>query len=111
MTTTAEQPDAILRQTYSKTLDKLEYFLGACRFNRHLVPYYAQIMGPLQSLKTLLFKKAPKSGTSRRRFAESTQLPEPSDTQHKSFELIKKIISSRETMVHPDYDLPFYWYL
>ena len=95
MTMTAERADAILRQTYPKTLDKLEYyFLGTCGFNRHLVPYYAQITGPLQSLKTLLFKKAPKSDTSRRYFAESTQLPEPSDTQRKSFELIKRIVGS-----------------
>ena len=59
VTTTAERADATLRQTYPKTLDKLEYFLGVCGFNRHLVPYYAQITGPLQTLKTLLFKNAP----------------------------------------------------
>jgi hypothetical protein len=33
------------------------------------------------------------------------------EPQLRSFELIKKIIGGRQTMHHPNYDLPFYWYI
>jgi len=111
LTTTEERAEAILKQTYPETLDQLETFLGACGYNRHLVPYYTQITSSLQSLKTRSFKGAPRSGRVRKKFAEAFKLPPPTSAQKKAFDLIKSIIGSRQTMRHPDYDREFYWYI
>ena len=111
LTTTEERASAICDVPYPKTLSALEHFLGACGYNRYLVPYYAQITAPLQALKTRSFKGSPKSGRARKKWADGHKLPMPSDAQKKSFELVKKIIGSRETMHHPNYDMPFYWYV
>src|SRR5437762_9329533 len=76
LTSTEEHAEAILRQTYPQTLDKLDYFLSATRWNRHLLPYYSQITGPLQSLKTHLFKNTPKSSSARKKFTQHTRVTE-----------------------------------
>jgi hypothetical protein len=111
LTTTEERAEAILKQTYPTTLSGLEHFLGACGYNRHLVPYYAQVTSPLQALKTRGFKQSPKAGQARKRFAEAFKLPAPTDAQLRSFELIKNIIGGRQTMHHPNFNIPFYWYV
>ena len=111
LTTTEERAQAILQQKYPATLDQLETFLCACGYNWHLVPYYAQITGPLQSLKTRCFKNSPKTGRPRKRFAETFKLPTPTPPQNDAFELIKSIIGSRQTMRHPDYNREFFWYI
>jgi hypothetical protein len=95
LTTTEKRAATIIKQTFPTTLSALEYFLGACGYNRHLVPYYAQITSPLQALKTRCFKESPKSGRARKRFADTFKLSRATDPQLRSFELVKKIIGSR----------------
>ena len=51
LTTTETRAEGILRQKYPTALADLDHFLGMCSFNRHLVPYYTQIVAPLQKLK------------------------------------------------------------
>lgn len=111
LTTLEERAQAISQAKYPTTLDQLDYFLGATGWNRSLIPYYAQITSPLQALKTKLYKEAPKSGTARKRFSQKTKVPEPNVAQKKSFQLVKDVITSRQTMAHMKYDQPFYFYI
>jgi hypothetical protein len=62
LTTTEERAHAILEQPWPRCLAALEYFVGICGYTRHLIPYYAQIMEPLQQLKTDLLRSAPYKG-------------------------------------------------
>jgi hypothetical protein len=57
--TTEAKSDAIATISFPATLSQLEYFIGLTNWNRHLVPYYAQRVAPLQTCKTALLKHAP----------------------------------------------------
>ena len=76
-----------------------------------MVPYYSQIMAPLQRLKTKLLKGAPYKGMERKRFCEKIKIPPPTPVQKKVFDLIREIIASEQVMSHPDYDKEFIMYV
>jgi hypothetical protein len=52
LTTTEAKSDAVAGIPFPSTLSQLEYFIGLTNWNRHLVPYYAQRVSPLQACKT-----------------------------------------------------------
>jgi len=76
-----------------------------------MVPYYSQIMAPLQRLKTKLLKGAPYKGMERKRFCEKIKIPPPTPVQKKAFDLIRQIIASEQVMGHPEYDKEFIMYV
>jgi len=52
LTTAEAKADAVQNIPYPTTLAQLEYFIGLTNWNRHLIPYYAQRIAPLQACKT-----------------------------------------------------------
>ena len=52
LTTAEAKADAVQNIPYPATLSQLEYFIGLTNWNRHLIPYYAQRIAPLQACKT-----------------------------------------------------------
>jgi hypothetical protein len=62
LTTTESKADAVDNIPFPATLAQLEHFIGLTNWNRHLLPYYAQRVAPLQAYKTFLLKGAPVSG-------------------------------------------------
>ena len=109
--TTRERAEAILNQRWPENLDTLDRLIGQFGFCRGMVPYYSQIMAPLQRLKTKLLKGAPYKGMERKRFCEKIKIPPPTPVQRKAFDLIRKSIASEQVMGHPDYDKEFIMYV
>lgn len=52
----------------------LEYYLGLTSYLCSYIYYYAQLVEPLQSLKTAILKSAPVSEQQRRAYALKTRL-------------------------------------
>ena len=49
LTTAEAKVKAVQNIPYPATLAQLEYFIGLTNWNRHLLPYYAQRIAPLQA--------------------------------------------------------------
>lgn len=56
LSTTTQKAEAIAQLPTPSTLADLEHFIGMTNWHRHLIPYYAQRIEPLQKLKTKLNK-------------------------------------------------------
>ena len=106
--TTRERVEAILNRKWPENLEILDRFIGQRGYCRHMVPYYTQIMAPLQRLNTKLLKGAPLKGVERKRFCERTKLSDPTMAQKKCF---REIVASDQVMRHVNYDQDFIFYV
>lgn len=97
LTTTAERVEGLTKQRWPTTLRDLETFIGQCGYMCQDIPYYAQIIAPLQALKTKLFRTitgiSSLKKTIRKAAAEKVKVPAPTPKQRKAFNLIKTTIS------------------
>ncbi|KAA6411119.1 MAG: reverse transcriptase [Lasallia pustulata] len=96
MAAASEKIQAISRLAFPITLQDLEHYLGLTGWMCDYVPYYAQIVEPLQLRKTEMLRGLAKSGTSgkqRKRAAHSTRLVEPTDKERASFNCLQGILS------------------
>jgi hypothetical protein len=57
--TTDERIAAIRHMEFPANASLLEIYIGAVGYIRDKIPYFAQLLAPLQDLKTELIKKAP----------------------------------------------------
>ena len=62
LTTTGEKVAAFKQLAFLATLKALEHYIGATGFLRHLIPYYAKLLEPLQGCKTVLLAQGRKTG-------------------------------------------------
>jgi hypothetical protein len=110
LTTTEAKSDAIAGIPFPATLAQLEYFIGLTNWNRHLVPYYAQRVAPLQACKTSLLKPAPLTKRSRKIYAAKTPVPKD-DILLRAFEDLKEALASRPRIHHFEEGKPIYAFL
>jgi hypothetical protein len=110
LTTTEAKADAIAGIPFPATLAQLEYFIGLTNWNRHLVPYYAQRVAPLQACKTALLKHAPETKRARKMFAAKTPVPKD-DILLKAFEDLREALASRPRLHHFEEGKPIYAFL
>lgn len=102
--TAKEKLNAISLLHYPDTLGALEYYLGLTDYLWSYIHYYAQLVEPLQSLKTSLLKAAPLSGQQRRVYASKTKLPPATPRLLASFEGIQAALAKPITLAHHDPD-------
>jgi hypothetical protein len=107
LTTTEAQSDAVKMIPFPSTLAQLEYFVGLTNWNRHLVPYYAQRLAPLQACKTALLKHAPQTKRARKIYAAKTPVPKD-EVLIKAFEDLKSALASRPRLHHLEDGKPIY---
>jgi len=108
---TAEaKADAVQNIPYPATLAQLEYFIGLTNWNRHLIPYYAQRIAPLQACKMLLLKNAPPSSCGRKDYAARTAVPVDMNLT-KSYNDIRDTLASQPHLYHVVDNLPIYAFL
>jgi hypothetical protein len=110
LTTTEAKSDAVARIPFPATLAQLEYFIGLTNWNRHLVPYYAQRVAPLQACKTALLKPAPLTKRARKIYAAKTPVPKD-DVLVQAFEDLKEALASRPRLHHFEDGRPIYAFL
>jgi transposase InsO family protein len=110
LTTTEAKSDAVKMIPFPATLAQLEHFIGLTNWNRHLVPYYAQRVAPLQACKTALLKLGPSTGRARKSYAAKTPIPKDAILE-KSFEDLKEALASRPRLHHAIDGSPIYAFL
>ena len=110
LTTAEAKADAVQNIPYPATLAQLEYFIGLTNWNRHLIPYYAQRIAPLQACKTQLLKNAAPSSRGRKDYAARTPVPVDAVLE-KAFSDVKDALTSRPRLYHVMDDLPIYVFL
>jgi len=110
ITTAEAKAEAVQNIPYPATLAQLEYFIGLTIWNRHLIPYYAQRIAPLQACKTLLLKGAPLSARGHKDYAACIAVPINEDLT-KTYNDVKDALASRPRLYHVVDDLPIYAFL
>jgi hypothetical protein len=110
LTTTEAKADAVQNIPFPSTLAQLEHFIGLTNWNRHLIPYYAQRVAPLQAYKTALLKGAPISGRARKQYAAKTPIV-ADDTMREAFEDLKSTLAARPRINHVVDGQPIYAFL
>jgi hypothetical protein len=116
LTTTAQRVAAFRNLAFPSTLKALEQWIGATGFLRHLIPYYAQLLEPLQKRKTALLAQGRKEGKlavgnqgKRANYCAKTTF-EPTDAEKLSFESIQKVICAENPSIlyHFNPDKPLF---
>jgi len=107
LTTAEAKADAVQNIPYPATLSQLEHFIGLTNWNRHLIPYYAQRIVPLQACKTLLLKGAPPTSRGRKEYAARTAVPTDAKLVQ-AYDDVKNALASHPRLYHVVDDLPIY---
>jgi hypothetical protein len=108
LTTSEEKLRAITQLEFPKTLRQLETYLGMTGYLRHYIPYYAQLVEPLQARKTLLNRQIKreaaesKSKMQHKREAARTHLTTPSPEELRSFQALQKAFSQPTMLTYFD---------
>jgi hypothetical protein len=110
LTTTESKSDAVKMIPFPATLSQLEYFIGLTNWNRHLIPYYAQRVAPLQECKTSLLKNAPQTKRARKLYAAKTPVPKD-ETLVKAYEDLRDTLAARPRLHHLQDGKPIYAFL
>lgn len=107
LTTAEDKLRAIQLLCYPDILEALVYYLGLIGYLRSYVHYYTQLAEPLQSLKTMLLKSVPVSGTQKRSFTSKTKFPIPTLFEEGSFLSLQESLYRPSTLIHynPNRDL------
>lgn len=74
LTTSDKKLKAICFLAYLDTLGALKYYLGLIRYLQNYIHFYAQLIAPLQELKTLLLHHALVAGQQRKTYASKKKL-------------------------------------
>jgi len=107
LTTAEAKADAVQNIPYPATLSQLEYFIGLTNWNRHLIPYYAQRIAPLQACKTHLLKGAPPTSRGRKDYAARTTVPTDARLVQ-AYDDVKNALASHPRLYHMVDDLLIY---
>ncbi|RPA72374.1 DNA/RNA polymerase, partial [Ascobolus immersus RN42] len=102
---------AVLGFAYPRTLKALERFVGLINYLQNTIPHAAQLVAPLQALKTDLLKPAPFKGRLRKTYAVRTAVPDPTPEQKRAFELCKAAVALNPKQHHFNSDHHVYVYI
>jgi len=107
LTTVKAKANAVQKIPYPSTLTNLKYFIGHTNWNRHLIPYYAQRIAPLQACKTQLLKGVPPTLYGRKDYVARTTVP--TDVKlAQAYNDERNALASRPRLYHMVDNLPIY---
>ena len=110
LTTTESKSASIANLQFPSNLAELEHFIGLTNWNRHLIPYFAQRIAPLQLFKTTALRGAPPSSRGRKSFAQKTPVPrEPILVE--AFHDVQQVLAEKPRLYHMRYDRPVHAFL
>jgi hypothetical protein len=108
LSTTAERVASFAKLDFPYQLSALEQYIGATGYIRHLIPYYAQLIEPLQRRKVALLAAGRQKGkvvdgnpSRRKAFTKATHY-EPTEKERLSFQSVQAEISSGKGLCHLD---------
>lgn len=85
LTTLKKKLKAIKHLTYPEILDVLEYYLGLTDNLCNYIHFYAQLVTPIQTLKTSFLCNVPVNGQQRHAYASKTRLKPFISQEYASF--------------------------
>lgn len=108
MTTTHDRVAAFAKLDFPAKLNALESYVGATGYLRHLIPYYGQLIEPLQDRKVALLAEGRKIGrvvtgnkNKRMSYTRNTTF-EPTEQEKTSFAALQAEIASGRVVFHHD---------
>lgn len=114
LSNTADRIAAYKQLNFPRNLKTLEQYIGSTGFLRHLIPYYAQLVEPLQKRKVALLAEGRKDGrlaignpNKRAAFCRNTSFT-PTAAETESFNALQENICSEPTILihfNPDRQL------
>jgi Reverse transcriptase (RNA-dependent DNA polymerase)/RNase H-like domain found in reverse transcriptase/Integrase zinc binding domain len=106
LSTTTDRMAAFQKLEFPAQLKSLESYLGATGFLRHLIPYYAQLVEPLQKRKTALLAKGRAEGRvvngkpqKRLAYTKSTYY-DPTPEEMVSFQELQTVVCQKIGLAH-----------
>ncbi|KAG5810041.1 hypothetical protein H9Q74_014111 [Fusarium xylarioides] len=108
LSTTAERVAAFAKLEFPRQLAALEQYIGATGYIRHLIPYYAKIMEPLQKRKVTLLAEGRKNdkivdgNKGKRKSYTKTTYYDPTPAEKIAFQTIQEQIAAGKGLVHLD---------
>ena len=100
--TSEDKLEAILSLKFPRTLKDLETYLGLTGWLRMYVPYYAQIVEPLQQRKTSMLRTAPQKGNARKAFSKGARIDVPSQRELDAFNMLQDVFRKPTFLTHHD---------
>lgn len=85
---------------YPTTLKALETLVGFINYLADTIPQAAQLVAPLQTLKTELLKPAPYKGRQRCLYSMKTPIPAPTPEQQLAFDRRKAALTLNPKLQH-----------
>ena len=108
LATTKERMAAFAQLKFPNNLAALESYIGAAGFLRHLIPYFAKLIDPLQRRKVQLLKAGREAGkvadnnkNKRKAYCRVTTF-EPTTEEIMAFEAVQAEIASGRMLTHDD---------
>ncbi|SCO14500.1 related to TY3B-TY3B protein [Fusarium fujikuroi] len=106
LSTTAERVAAFAKLKFPRQLAALKQYIGATGYIRHLIPYYAKIMEPLQKRKVALLAEGRRTDKivngnrgKRKSYTKNTYY-DPTPAEKIAFQTIQEQIASSRGLVH-----------
>lgn len=108
LTTTEERMAAFAKLEFPRQLASLEQYIGATGYIRHLIPYYGQLVEPLQKRKVALLAQGRKEGRvvdnnlNKRKAYTRTTFYEPTEQERIAFRALQESIATGRMLSHLD---------
>lgn len=120
--TLEDKVEAIRALEFPKNLRGVEHVIGLFGYYRQYIPYFADIIAPLQELKKIGFKDAPRKGKKRERFAESVTIGTGDKSRNRmsddlltrcrtAFVELQDKLCTAPVLAFPDFDRNFILYV
>ena len=102
LATSTEKLSAIAKLRFPQNLRDLETYLGLTGYLRKYIPYYAQIVRPLQLRKTALGRHTMPSGAARKRATARLDVATPTVKEIASFKTLQEMFARPSMLTHFD---------
>ena len=99
---------AFAKLEFPRQLASLEQYIGATGYIRHLIPYYSQLVEPLQERKVALLAQGRKEGRvvdnnlNKRKAYTRTTFYEPTEQERIAFKALQESIATGQMLLHLD---------
>lgn len=111
--TTYEQKIAtVTRLSFPKSLSDLKHFLSLIGYLRYTIPFYLDVVEPLEARKTAMLKSRPKkvlgNANTQKSFIKISYITEPSIEELESFYQLKGSFAQPTTLYYANPKRPYY---
>ena len=93
---------------FPRKFKNFETYVGMTNYFRNYVPYYAQLVKPLQRRKTTLLRGSPIQSNARKTFSKNCKINLPSETEKTFFDVLQAVFNQPSYFVYHDPNRPLH---